>query len=89
MFLWSCRHKGSSDSNGFWPHDVNAQSSSIEITDEQFLKPIFEAAGGHAQTPAGANETSICTPYIAGAGTHHVTFWFIMVAVLASGLFLI
>lgn len=49
------------------------QYAAQEVIDERFLQPIFAAVGGHAHNPTGmlANEThGICTPYIAGAGTH-------------------
>lgn len=82
------RDKGRSDREGFWPHNVNLQFAAMEITDEKFLKPIFEVAGGHAHSPPGmlANETlSICTPYIAGTGTNHMKVLSLLFLLFLSG----
>lgn len=82
------RNKGRSDREGFWPHNVNLQFAAMEITDEKFLKPIFEVAGGHAHSPPGmlANETlSICTPYIASAGTNHMKVLSLLFLLFLSG----
>ena len=64
------------------------QYSATEIIDEKYLEPVFQAAGGHAHSPAGLKEPhSICVPYVAGAVTYHVNFSFaVLVLLLASGL---
>ena len=67
------------------------QFAAQEIMDERFLQPIFAAVGGHAHNPKGmlANEThSICTPYIAGAGTLHLNALFALVVVLCGQTFM-
>lgn len=64
------------------------QYSATEITDEKFLEPVFQATGGHAHAAVGVEEPqSICTPYIAGAGTFHVKLSFVvLILLLTSGL---
>lgn len=89
----SCPHrnKGASDSDGFWLHNVNMQFAAQEIMDERFLQPIFAVVGGHAHNPKGmlANEThSICTPYVAGAGIHHLNALFALVVLLGGQTFM-
>ena len=67
---------------------MNLQFAAQEIFDEGMLQPIFAAAGGHAHSPTGmlSNETthSICTPYIAGAGTNHISFLCTLVVLLSE-----
>jgi len=64
------------------------QYSATEITDEKFLEPVFQATGGHAHAPAGVKEPhSICTPYIARAGTFNENLSFVvLILLLTSGL---
>lgn len=84
-YTFSYRHAVPSNSQGFWPHDVNMQYSATEIIDEKYLEPVFQATGGHAQAPAGVKEPdSICTPYIAGTGTYRMNFFLVLLVLLLT-----